>query len=597
MLLALLAALVALVAGSSHSEAPGTARGPHTDLTDFYMFMTRRGNVALIANVAGLSQSQAGPNYNPLNNEFIYQIHVDNDGDALEDITFQFLTGYRYVNNGRGIELNINGVMVPVPLAVVAGGPLGPVAYNATSGTTSGLNSEEYYRVRVLAGDSYSTPIEDGPFLHATQAGVDTYEFTKAFDYAGTKTFGETSSDISNGLSTAYDAYVAGAAIYTDVAVPGCAQNATLFVGPRRESFGIALGEIFDALNIANGREGGNPPTRSTFAPDLGADFYDGNSLDRMSVISFVLEVPPVCLLNGLPGGDVLGAWASVATLEHRNHAGQGKHFVGEQTTRLGNPLVNELLIGTTFKNEWNSRHPSGDSRFETFLTNPVVPAYVAALNPGVVAPNFTRVDLVAVLHTGVPGLNLPLNQASQKTTTRGGHTRAPTPRTAKTRRSSAPTPSPTPAAAIQADILRLNVTASRWVICSAQNTLGVIGGDASGYPNGRRLGDDVVDITLRVAMGALCTSPTSAATYCGGAANIAPSGTDKFTDQAPTRACMFICDTPDDFPFLNAPIPGNELFQPDSPYTVSQFVRGCSANGTTESGQNFDILLSSFTQ
>lgn len=81
-------------------KAPGTARGPNTDLTDFYMFKTKRNNVAFVMNLAGLTQSQSGPNYTPLSNDFVYQIHVDNDGDAKEDLTFQFVTGFRYVNNG-----------------------------------------------------------------------------------------------------------------------------------------------------------------------------------------------------------------------------------------------------------------------------------------------------------------------------------------------------------------------------------------------------------------------------------------------------------------------------------------------------------------
>ena len=118
-----------------------------------------------------------------------------------------------------------------------------------------------------------------------------------------------------------------------------------------------------------------------------------------------------------------------------------------------------------------------------------------------------------------------------------------------------------------------------------------------AGYPNGRRVGDDIVDITLRAAMGVLCTTAASAKTYCGGTSNIAPSGTLKYTDQAPVRACMFKCGV-DDFPFLNTPVPGNKMFQPLDAYTTSQFVKGCAVGGIIPTNQvNSDALVALFKQ
>jgi hypothetical protein len=190
-----------------------------------------------------------GPNYTPINNDFVYQIHIDNDGDAQEDITFQFITGYRYVNSGRGIEVTTpQGAKVPLPISHVAGGPFGPIAYNATSGATSNLNTHEYYRVRVLKDRNYGVPIENGPFASRQFNGKTSYEFTKAYAYAGTKSYNE--STTVPGDTSKYDAYVSGAAIYNNVKIPGCAVPATFFVGPRREAFGISLGEVFDAINI-----------------------------------------------------------------------------------------------------------------------------------------------------------------------------------------------------------------------------------------------------------------------------------------------------------------------------------------------------------
>jgi hypothetical protein len=445
-------------------------------------------------------------------------------------------TGYRYTNNGQGIEVPIGKYSVPIPLGHLA---INPVTYNATTGVTSGLNTEEYYHVRVLYGNDESQPIDNGPFLSTFDFGSNTTEFTKAFNNAGTKSFPPQTS----GGYEAYETYVNGAAVYTNVTMPGCNAShgpISVFVGPRRESFGIALGEVFDGINI-------NPAPAGELGSRANTSAYDGNSLDRFNVISFVLEIPIACARPS--NTSVLGIWSSVKKVVHST---QGSHFAGEQTTRLGNPLINELLIGTTFKNEWNARPPAGDDRYTVFYTNPVLPAYIEILfgagSPAnlsaVVAPTTPRNDLAVVLLDGIPGLN---NQGNASDGTFAS-----------------------------SDLLRINVSSAPFVPCSSQNPLGVIGGDASGFPNGRRLGDDVVDIYLRVAMGVLCGKiPSLCPNFTAGAgANFA------YTDQAPTRACMFKCSS-NDFPFLNPPIPGNVLFDPTSAYNMSQFNQNCP-KGTT---------------
>ena len=512
-------------------------------MTDFYLFKTRTpSHVALIANVAGLIQSQAGPNYNPLNDDYVYQIHIDNDGDAYEDLTLQFIPGSRMVNNGRGIEVPVQGRQVPIALQTA-----GPV-FNATSKKVSNLNTEEYYRVRVLNGYDYSTPIEDGPFAFrytdATKTTV-TREFTKAFDNAGTKTFPGGATGYDN-----YEAYVKSAATYTDVRIPGCLFDAKLFVGPRRESFGIALGEVFDLVNIdtkpitIGTTTLDNVPLSGAARDNANANARNANSIDRFSVISFVVEIHESCLVNKF-NGRVLGAWASTRKIEHKND----KHYTGQQTSRLGNPLVNELLIGTAYKNEWNSRHPSGDARYNEFLLFPSLPVILNALF-GVTAPNFARQDLLAVFHTGLPGINKPVNHATT-------------------------TDSESDKKTVYADLLRLNLD-SPYVSCPAQKSLGAIAEPAgAGFPNGRRLGDDVVDIALNAVQGILCTLKNGA--LCPGATLDATGkpvgsfvGTNLFTDLVPTKACDFKC-VADDFPFLNPPIPGNKLFTIDPIYLPSQ--------------------------
>jgi len=172
------------------------------------------------------------------------------------------------------------------------------------------------------------------------------------------------------------------------------------------------------------------------------------------------------------------------------------------QVSRLSAPLVNELVIGLKDKDLFNSSHPTGDGQFLTYVTNPTLPELLEILF-GVTAPNlFPRTDLVAAFLTGLPGLN------------ENGSV---------------------------GEMLRLN-TAIPAVPAASQSRLGALGGDLAGFPNGRRPGDDVVDIELRVAMGALL-SPTDA-----------PSGQLPYTDGAFLDASAF----DGSFPFLRDPLPGS---------------------------------------
>jgi hypothetical protein len=180
-------------------------------------------------------------------------------------------------------------------------------------------------------------------------------------------------------------------------------------------------------------------------------------------------------------------------------------------------PLVNEVVIGLKDKDRFNTSAPAKDAQFADYVTNPTLPALVEALfgSAGVKAPtNFPRTDLVTAFLTGIPGLNQPAHV--------------------------------TPA-----EMLRLN-TATVPVAKGLQNRLGVIGGDAAGFPNGRRPGDDIVDVSLRVVMGLLCTLNNPTAFGCAPAD--APSGGIHFTDGA------FIDDSYVDgaFPYLKNPLAGS---------------------------------------
>jgi hypothetical protein len=181
--------------------------------------------------------------------------------------------------------------------------------------------------------------------------------------------------------------------------------------------------------------------------------------------------------------------------------------------------LVNELVIGSDTKDLWKPTEVQHEAQFLTFYTNPAFPELVEILFPGAPAPNnFPRHDLVATFLRGIPTLN--------QTNTSDVF-----------------------------DMLRLN-TAMAPVARGAQHALGVIGGDNAGYPNGRRPGDDVVDMTLRVAQGLLCTID-GVNTAVGCAPKDAPAGTAPFTDGAPLADTQFF----DAFPYLRTPNPGDQPF------------------------------------
>ena len=186
------------------------------------------------------------------------------------------------------------------------------------------------------------------------------------------------------------------------------------------------------------------------------------------------------------------------------------------QVSRLGMPLVNEVVIGMDDKDRFNASKPSGDAQFINYVTNPTLPAVVESLFSSAKAPtNFPRTDLVTVFLKGIEGVNQPKN-------------------------------------IVPSEMLRLNTTTP---VSAVQNPLGVAGGDKAGFPNGRRPGDDVVDLSLRVAMGALCVlTGTDDALKVGCKPSDAPAGGLALTDGVRKTAADFKSA----FPYLNTPLPGN---------------------------------------
>jgi hypothetical protein len=365
-------------APSSHREAPFIATQPQTDGTDFYMFRSyepgREGFVTMIANYLPLQDGYGGPNYFKLDPTAVYEIHVSNDGGARENLTFQFRFQQQLANNA----LTVGGKQVAIPL--VQNG-----SKDVSEPGSTALNVTETYTVDVIRGLRRA-----GTVSHATNGATGSTVFAKPVDYIGQKT-------ISN-----YVAYANGH--IWPIAVPGCAQNGRVFVGQRKDPFVVNLGETFDLVNIKYPAVELNPL----------AEFASVDSLGDKNVTSIVLEMPIACLTEGK--GDIVGAWTTASVPMNRSviaapapgldgaSAASGELV---QVSRLGMPLVNEVVIGLKDKNRFNASEPKDDGQFADYVTNPTLPALLEILfgAAGVKAPtNFPRTDLVAAFLTGIDG-------------------------------------------------------------------------------------------------------------------------------------------------------------------------------------------------
>ena len=501
------AALCATTAyASSHREAPGITEQPKVDATDFYMFRSyepgRSDYVTFIANYQPLQAPYGGPNYFTMDPDAIYEIHIDNDGDAVEDITFQFDFENELAMDGAGIALEIGDANVAIPLRTA-----GPI----TGAASDPLNELESFSLTKITGDRRS-----GERAQVTGAGGSA-SFTKPLDYVGTKTIQD------------YDSY-ANSLIH-DINIPGCDAGGRAFVGQREEAFAVNLGEIFDLVNLV--------PLEGSIENSRDNDDLVG----LFNVTSLAIEVPIDCVTGD--GNGVIGAWTTASLPQgevedpsptYGSTSVYGGAFV--QQSRLSNPLVNEVVIGLPDKDLFNAAEPTQDGALATYVTNPTLPALIDILfrdalgADGNIAPsNLPRQDLVTAFLTGFPGVN-------QLATV---------------------TPS---------EMMRLN-TAIPATPRDAQSPFGVVGEDLAGFPNGRRPGDDTVDIALRVVMGALCHPvPLGAELGIEGAeedtesdlVNLglcapedAPVGNAPFIDGAPISAA----ELQNAFPYLNTPLPG----------------------------------------
>ncbi|APW37068.1 hypothetical protein RD110_07555 [Rhodoferax koreense] len=462
--------LVAAAAmASSHREAPFITTSPKVDGTDFYMFRSYEGvagngsggrsdYVTMIANYQPLQAPYGGPNYFQLDPNALYEIHIDNNGDGKEDLTFQF----RFNNKLNSVPLPIGSASVPIPL--IQAGAVSQV-------NDPNLNLNETYTVSVVRGDRR----KGGAQAVTKDSGATVFE--KPVDYIGAKTLGD---------PAAYEAY-AQKHIHS-IKIPGCPAGKDIgkvFVGQRQEGFAVNLGTVFDLVNA---------PAAFLLDPaNKDAVGKGGNHvIQKANITSIAIEVPKDCLTAG--ADPVIGGWTTASMRQARllNGKPPSGHQTSEkaggawvQVSRLGQPLVNELVIGLPDKDKFNASKPQDDAQFLSYVTNPSLPALLGialAGNASAVAPtNLPRTDLATVFLTGIAGVNKPASVAPS-------------------------------------EMLRLN-TAIAPVMFADQNRLGVagevlrVGGpanlaqakDLAGFPNGRRPKDDVVDIALVAMLGGLC--------------------------------------------------------------------------------------------
>src|SRR3984885_2639530 len=438
------------VFASSHREAPITALDHAADITDFYAFVSydHPDRVTFIMNVDPFLEPSNGPNYFPFDPNVLYQIKIDNDHDAYADVTFniQFQTQIRAPQLFVGFAGAGNGIAAPKnsPAPVAPGTAIVPPAITSLDGAgAAGLSLRQTYSVTMYRG-SKQIPLNpvSGSTLYAVPTNI------------GPRTMPN------------YEA-LAKEGIYT---VAGDRGDIRVFAGTVADPFFIDLGAAFDSFNFRTAAGGGvltaaqDKDNHLNLAP---------NAVSGFNVNTIAIEVP-ICYLtedgNQHKASDkeaTIGTWATTSrphfTIRRApNSAENGGGY--SQVQRLGNPLINELIIGTGFKDTWSMSQPVNDSNFASFDLDPTLARIFNAIY-GINIPPPPRTDLLPLV-TYAPPIAAP----------------------------------GTPAGPV-ADLLRLNTGVAPTTEAN-RSRLGLLAGDGAGFPNGRRLTDDVVDIAARVVAG-----------------------------------------------------------------------------------------------
>jgi hypothetical protein len=440
LLLALLVIGVPRAGASSHSEAPLTAKDRQIDCTDVYAFVHPNAPdaVTIVTNWIPLEEPSGGPNYYGFDDRdaAIYEIKIDNNGDAVEDLTYRF--------EFSTVTKNPNTFLYTT----------GPVTFNAGGNTYDGLNVEQRYAC-------------------ARNGAAIVQNALVAPNNVGHKSIPGPLNNPDPAANAAAYAALANAAVQT------LADGTRIFCGPRDDAFFIDLGRTFDLVNFNDALGAGGTP------------FPLNDDIAGFNCHTIALQVPKALLTSdGSPGTDpnnpasIVGIWATssrrlvritepnTVRLNRRNARNLARYRVLSpwiQVSRLGQPLVNEVVMPRRLKDVFNNSEPRNDAQFldNSVAPNPIQNVELAgALNAlfGVNVPPSPRNDIVQIFLLGVPGLTVKPGAAA-------------------------------------CEYLRLNMAVAPTAL-GAQDRLAVLAGQLDGYPNGRRLGDDALDISLRVVAG-----------------------------------------------------------------------------------------------
>jgi hypothetical protein len=411
---------------SSHREAPEISTDPVADNTDVYAFVSpdRPETVTLIANFLPLEDPAGGPNFFEFGDDVLYEIHIDNDGDGHADISYRF----RFTT-----EITTPGSFLYNTGPITS---LDSPNWNRRQFATVSRVDHRWKEPEVLGEHLACPPCNIGP------------------------------------LSTPNYAQLAAEAVHK------LGDGRTVFTGQRAEGFYVDLGAIFDLADL---RPFQNLHVGSTMPASGGI-----NATKAKNVHSIALQVPKHelardghCPSDPSDPHAVIGVWSTASRQRSRVYDGDGtitNSGPWVQISRLGNPLVNEVLIPIGTKDYWNSQVPADDSQFVKNYSNPELSTLLPPLYPGVFphlaaldASGAPRTDIIAILLTGLPSGIVPGFQNYTGST--------------------------------QADQLRLNMAIPP--TSKKPSNLGLLGMDLAGFPNGRRVFDDVVTVELRAIAGA----------------------------------------------------------------------------------------------
>jgi hypothetical protein len=446
---------------SSHREAPAISQDPVADNADTYAFVSPDDptTVTIITNYVPLEGPPGGPNFFEFGDDVLYSIYVDNDGDALPEIEYQF----RFRTTLQNEDTFLYNT-----------GPIGSL-------TDPNWNKRQLYSVSVIRSRGRDSDDDRGP---GKVLGKDLA--------CPPCNVGPRSTPDYDGLAAA--------------AVHHLPSGETVFAGQRNDGFFVDLGAIFDLGDIREIQNLHLIPS----APGTSVD-----PLKTLNIHAIAIKVPISKLTRdgsvpSDPAGAVavLGIWGGASRRKVQVRDGYQTRESGPwvQVSRLGNPLFNEVIVPVGDKDRWNALDPIDDSGFAKYVKQPELAKLLPVLYPGAF-PNLAaytkdRADLSAILLTGIPGGIVPGFQNF-----------------------TGPKP---------ADMLRLNVAIPP---ASSPNALGVVGGDLAGFPNGRRVFDDVVSIELKAIAGA--TIPLVDPTYTvdgavGAVSSYLTPGADRYQSTFP---------------------------------------------------------------